>query len=70
MKLLSISINIETGIVTCQCVLVVQDNPVFVPISIPEVQLYDAAFTRGEQTWENEDVCLVAGQISGQEVTI
>jgi hypothetical protein len=70
MKLVSIAISYPAGTVTCQCMLLVQDNPVVVPFTVPESALYEAADARGADTWENEDVCLVGSQIVGQPITL
>jgi hypothetical protein len=70
MKLISIAISYPTGSVTCQCMLLVQDNPVVVPFTVAESLLYAAAADRGADTWENEDVCLVGSQIVGQPITL
>ncbi len=70
MKLISIAISYPAGSVTCQCMLLVQDNPVMVPFTVPESALYDAASARGADTWENEDVCLVGSHIVGQPITL
>jgi hypothetical protein len=70
MKLISIAISYPTGSVICQCMLLVQDNPVVVPFTVPESLLYAAAADRGADTWENEDVCLVGSQIVGQPITL
>lgn len=70
MKLVSIAISYPAGSVTCQCMLLVQDNPVTIPFTVAESALYDAAAARGADTWENEDVCLVGSQIVGQPITL
>jgi hypothetical protein len=70
MKLISIAISYPAGTVTCQCMLLVQDNPVVVPFTVPESALYEAASARGAFSWENEDVCLVGSQIVGQPITL
>jgi hypothetical protein len=70
MKLISIAISYPAGTVTCQSMLLVQDNPVVVPFTVPESALYEAAEARGADTWENEDVCLVGSQIVGQPITL
>jgi hypothetical protein len=70
MKLQSLIINFSNQTVTCQCALVVQDNAVLVPFTVPESALYEAAEARGADTWENEDVCLVGSQIVGQTITL
>ncbi len=70
MKLQSLIINFSNQTVTCQCALVVQDNAVLVPFTVPESALYEAAAARGADTWENEDVCLVGSQIVGQPITL
>ena len=70
MKLISIAISYPAGSVTCQCMLLVQDNPVVVPFTVAEALLYAAAADRGADTWENEDVCLVGSQIVGQPITL
>jgi len=70
MKLISIAISYPAGSVTCQCMLLVQDNPVVVPFTVPESALYEAASARGADTWENEDVCLVGSAIVGQPITL
>ena len=70
MKLISIAISYPAGTVTCQCMLLVQDNPVVVPFTVAESALYEAASARGADTWENEDVCLVGSAIVGQPITL
>ena len=70
MKLKHIFIDYVNQTVTCQCVLLVQGNPVVIPFTIPEADLYAAAAARGEDTWENEDVCTVGSQVVGQTVSI
>ena len=70
MKLISIAISYPAGTVTCQCMLLVQDNPVVVPFTVPESALYEASDARGADTWENEDVCLVGSHIVGQPITL
>ena len=70
MKLQSLTINFLNQTVTCQCALVVQDNAVLVPFTVPESALYEAAEARGADTWENEDVCLVGSAIVGQPITL
>lgn len=70
MKLKSLSIDYTNQTVTCQCVLLVQDNPVIVPFTVAESLLYAAAADRGADTWENEDVCLVGSQIVGQPINL
>jgi hypothetical protein len=69
MKLVSIAISYPTQSVTCQCMLLVQGNPVIVPFTVQEAALYAAAAERGATTWENEDVCSVGSQIVGQPIT-
>lgn len=69
MKLVSIAISYPAGTVTCHCMLLVQGNPVIVPFTVQEAALYAAAAARGNDTWENEDVCLVGSQIVGQPIT-
>lgn len=70
MKLISIAISYPAGTVTCQCMLLVQENPVVVPFTVPESLLYEAAEARGADTWENEDVCLVGSAIVGQPISL
>lgn len=70
MKLKKLLINYDQQTVTCWCELTVQGSPVIVPFTIPESALYDAASSRGKETWENQDVCFVGSQIVGQEVTL
>jgi hypothetical protein len=70
MKLKYLSIDFTNQTVTCQCALVVQDNAVLVPFTVPESALYEAASARGADTWENEDVCLVGSAIVGQPITL
>lgn len=70
MKLKHLFIDYLNQTVTCQCVLMVQGNPVVVPFTIPESDLYAAAAARGEDTWENIDVCFVGTQVAGQTVSI
>jgi hypothetical protein len=69
MKLVSIAISYPTQSVTCQCMLLVQGNPVIVPFTVQESALYAAASARNKDTWENEDVCSVGSQIVGQPLT-
>jgi hypothetical protein len=70
MKLISIAISYPARSVTCQCMLLVQENPVTIPFTVPESALYDAASARGADTWENEDVCLVGSAIVGQPIAL
>jgi hypothetical protein len=70
MKLKHLFIDYVNQTVTCQCVLIVQGNPVIVPFTVPEADLYAVAATRGMDTWENEDVCTVGSQVAGQSVSI
>jgi hypothetical protein len=70
MKLKSLSIDYSNGTVTCQCILLVQGNPVLVPFTVQESALYAAAAARDKDTWENEDVCSVGSQIVGQPLTL
>jgi hypothetical protein len=70
MKLKHLFIDYVNQTVTCQCVLIVQGNPVIVPFTVPEADLYATAAARGKDTWENEDVCTVGSQVAGQTVSI
>ena len=70
MKLKYLSIDFTNQTVTFQCALVVQDNAVLVPFTVPESALYAAAADRGADTWENGDVCLVGSQIVGQPISL
>ena len=70
MKLKSLSIDYTNQTVTCQCILLVQGNPVLVPFTVQETALYAAAAARDKDTWENEDVCSVGSQIVGQPLTL
>jgi hypothetical protein len=70
MKLTSFYVDLQSGLVTCQCELVVQDNKVKIPFTIPEALLYNEALNRGQDTWENIDVCTVGSGILGQTLTV
>jgi hypothetical protein len=60
MKLIELTISLERQTVFVRCLYNVQGVEHPIAFSLKEPDLYAAAVARGESSWENEDVVLVA----------